>query len=166
MIRERVSTQGIIRPLEPENELPALALPSDVIGIIQESVLRRYLAAKEQADQKFASIIRGVEQQRARNIDRACKDLALRTSTLRRSSTGYHAAPSSRWRLAWAVDPSERPPPSSISGRLDMEEALGFARELDRGLLRTAESTSNQRGMTGLWRGGATRMMAVLLAAK
>ncbi len=61
MIRERVSTQGITRPLEHEEELPAFRLSSQLIGIIPESVLKRYTAAKHAADLKFASMIKGID---------------------------------------------------------------------------------------------------------
>jgi hypothetical protein len=39
MIREPVSTHAIIRPLDRENEFPALSLPSGVIGVIPRRVL-------------------------------------------------------------------------------------------------------------------------------
>ena len=72
MIRERVLTQGIIRPLEYDEDLPAFKL-----CITPATVLERYMAAKQAADWKFASI----EKARMRNIERASQ--RLRNSELR-----------------------------------------------------------------------------------
>ncbi|KAI0301664.1 Alpha/Beta hydrolase protein [Multifurca ochricompacta] len=215
MIRERVSTQGVVRPLEDESKLPAFQLASSDVGVIQESVLRRYLAAKEQADQKFASTIKSIEKQRARNVERASRELAQRASALRdvlRHGVGcchYNNSDGGggdgdgdgddgmekshhryRWRLAWALDPEERPPPSSIVGRLDTEEASRLARAADQGLLLllgaltigagnggrvTGSSSSSGSGsgsgstLTGLGgslRSGAAAIMAAFFAVK
>lgn len=85
-------------------------------------------------------------------------------------SAGPHRSPieqvEARWRLTWALDSSERPPPSSIAGRLDTEETLVLARVLDRDLLVTAEIASNQVGISDSWKSGATGMITVFLGAK
>jgi len=79
MIRERVSTQGMIRPLEHE-DLPAFRLSPQLVGAIPESVMERYMAAKQAADQKFASAIKGIENARARIVERPSRDLAQRAA--------------------------------------------------------------------------------------
>lgn len=137
MLRERVSTQGIIRPLEHEDSLPAFRLSPQLVGVLPEIVLERYTAAKQVADQKFASTIKGIEKTRVRNVERASWDLAQRAATLRRyfrsaGGASVSGAGGEVWRLAWALDADERPPPSSIVGRLDTEEALRFAQATDR----------------------------------
>ncbi|KAH8984795.1 Alpha/Beta hydrolase protein [Lactarius hatsudake] len=137
MIRERVSTQGIVRSLEDDDDLPAFRLSSQLVGVIPESVLERYTAAKQASDLRFASTIKGIEKARARNVEHASRDLAQRAAALRRyfRSAGVASVSSGAgggvWRLAWALDADERPPPSSIVGRLDTEEALRFARATD-----------------------------------
>ena len=44
MRRERVSWDGVIRPLESEQELSALALDKDNLGMVGSSAVSRYLA--------------------------------------------------------------------------------------------------------------------------
>lgn len=180
MIRERVSTQGMIRPLEHEDDLPAFRLSPQLIGVIPEIVLERYMAAKQAADQKFASTIRGIEKARARNIERASRDLAQRAAALRRyfRSTGGHGVSDSTgggvWRLAWALDADEHPPPSSIVGRLDTEEALRLAQaDSRRWLLELTTAAAGSGGGQGLspslssWRSaGAAAMMVIWLTSK
>jgi len=133
MIRERVSTRGLIRPLEPETDLPAMQVPSDHIGTLPERAIERYVTAKERSDKKFAQAIKRIEKQRLRNIDRASRDMnqhiaalqhyldrenqaAATTSTLRGTGTDRitRTRTASNWNMAWALDEDERPPPSSI----------------------------------------------------
>lgn len=44
MIRERISITGIVRPMEPENEMQALTLDAEDLGLIKEGPVKRYLA--------------------------------------------------------------------------------------------------------------------------
>ena len=179
MIRERVSTQGMIRPLEHEEDLPAFKLSPQRVGTIPEIVLVRYMAAKQAADQRFASTIKGIEKARVRNVERASRDLALHAAAVRRVASGVKGtsvsgAGAGVWRLAWALDADEHPPPSSIVGRLDTEEALRFARAADKRWLveftAAAGSDGGQRsGPQSLssWRSaGAATMIAVWFTAK
>lgn len=53
MIRERISITGIVRPMEPENEMQALTLDPEDLGLIKEGPVKRYLAGSES---KLASI--------------------------------------------------------------------------------------------------------------
>ncbi|KAF8260352.1 hypothetical protein EI94DRAFT_913479 [Lactarius quietus] len=175
MIRERVSTQGIIRPLEREEDLPAFKLSPQLVGVIPESVLERYMAAKQAADQKFASTIKGIEKARARNIERASQDFARRAAGLRRrfrtAGSGASGVEGGVWRLAWALDADEHPPPSSIVGRLDTEEAWRFARAADRRWLLEYKTVAGGGGpgapSLGSWKSaGAAAMMAVWFNTK
>ncbi|KAH8984796.1 alpha/beta-hydrolase [Lactarius hatsudake] len=148
MIRERVSTQGIIRPLEPESELPALQVPPELIGAISEHAVRRYVAGTARFEKKFARAIRHIAKQRQQNIDRASRDanrhlVALQEYFDRKrisAETGGVVEPS--WNLAWALDADERPPPSSIVARRDTKEALELARVADKAILATEKSLS------------------------
>lgn len=169
MIRERVSTQGIIRPLEQEEDLPAFRLSPQLIGITPEVVLERYMAAKQAADQKFASTIKSIEKARMRNIERASQDFAQRAAALQCYLRSAGGAGGEAWRLAWALDADERPPPSSIVGRLDTEEAMRFAQAADKQWLLeyTAAAGGGGGKDLGSWRSaGAAALIAVWFAAK
>ncbi|KAH9996971.1 hypothetical protein BJV74DRAFT_827169 [Russula compacta] len=163
MIRERVSTHGIIRPLEPEAELLAMQVSSEVIGTFPERAIQRYITGKKHLDKKFANGIKRIEKQRVRNINRASRDMNQHISVLQHyldreskgaasghSSAGQGAAaeedgacgaPSS-WNMAWALDEDERPPPSSIVARRDTEEALKLARVADEVVLASERTLS------------------------
>jgi hypothetical protein len=51
------------------------------VGIIPESVMERYMAAKQVTGQKFASTIKGTENAPARNVERANRHLIVKMST-------------------------------------------------------------------------------------
>lgn len=159
MIRERVSTRGHIRPLEPENDLPAMQVPSDLIGTIPKRAIERYAKGKERSDKKFAQAIKRIEKQRLRNIDRASRDMnqhiaALQhyldrespavtaVSTSMGTGTDQATRAASSWNMAWALDEDERPPPSSIVARRDTEEALKLARVADKAVLASERTLS------------------------
>jgi hypothetical protein len=159
MIRERVSTRGLIRPLEPETDLPAMQVPSDHIGTLPERAIERYVTAKERSDKKFARAIKRIEKKRLRNIDRASRDMnqhiaalqhyldresqaAAADSTLVGTGTDRVTRTASCWNMAWALDEDERPPPSSIVARRDTEEALKLARIADKAVLASERTIS------------------------
>lgn len=142
MIRERVSTRGIVRPLEPESDLIACIMPEDIIGSLSERAIRRYVESAAVFERKFARHKKAVEKQRLRNLKRAEKQTT-------RSLEAYHDLAAKRnnalsnpleptslnkgW--AWALDTHERPPPSSIVARRDTEEARKLAEIADRSIL-------------------------------
>lgn len=146
MIRERVSTQGIIRPLEPELELPAMQVPPELVGTLSEHAMRRYVAGHGRFERKFARAIRRIEKQRLRNIDRASRDtnqhIAALQHYLDRERTDAETGVKASWNLAWALDADERPPPSSIVARRDTEEALKLARVADKAVLASERALS------------------------
>lgn len=80
MIRERVSTQGVIRPLEPEADLAAFALPHELVGVISELAIRRYQEGRIKFDKKFRKTTKTIEKDRKRNLEMANKD-AVRNMT-------------------------------------------------------------------------------------
>ncbi|KAG9312192.1 hypothetical protein JVU11DRAFT_7489 [Chiua virens] len=157
MIRERVSTQGVIRPLEPVDRIDALRVPSAIIGVLSERAVRRYLEGKTIFDQKYAKELLAVEKHRNRNIDLAKKDSTRNLTQLQESQNGR--APVKRnetsrsfidnlesstgtWGWAWA---DERPPPSSIISRRDTNEARRLARIADQSILQDELQTTNNK---------------------
>lgn len=143
MIRERVSTRGEIRPLEPKEELPAFLVPADVIGVPSENVIRRYIEWKGVFDQKFAKEIEAVEAHRRRIMKLAKKDHSKVILHLRELRDGKNKRSASKENLdvsrsggwAWALDDDENPPPSCIASRRDTHEARRLARIADQAVL-------------------------------
>ncbi|KIM40342.1 hypothetical protein M413DRAFT_177504 [Hebeloma cylindrosporum] len=150
MIRERVSTSGVIRPLQPEHELDALKLPCEHIGVFSELTMRRYLKERTLFDKKFAHTSKSIEKHRRRNLERAKEETIRRMSILRqtllRGGSGkptpdkelpakHGVTESPGWGWAWALDEKEDPPPSSIVSRRDTEEARKLAEVADQAIL-------------------------------
>ncbi|KAJ7019317.1 hypothetical protein C8F04DRAFT_1236790 [Mycena alexandri] len=169
MVRERVSTRGVVRPLEPEAELLAFSVPSETICVVSELAVRRFIEGTERWDRKFAGAYKTVEKHRQRNLERAKKD-TVRNMNVLQNFIGREAdakakkeekktetvmgikdgllASSGSWSWAWALDANENPPPSSIVSRRDTQEALRLARIADQPMLQ-----SEEHSMTGnnLW---------------
>lgn len=154
MIRERVSTRGVIRLLEPEEELPALQFPEEMIGEISELVMRRYFVGREKFTMKFAHVVKHIEKKRRRNLTRARHETLHNLQQLQayllqdeNASSGSNTkryAPKGlqegfvsvgSWPWAWALDEDEEPPASSIVARRDTEEARHLARIADKAFL-------------------------------
>ena len=112
MIRERVSIQGIIRPLEPETELPAMQVPPERIGTPSEHALRRYIAGHARFEKKFARAIQRIAEDRQRQRAQQQRD-------------NHDDDDDSAERGLLSAD--ERPPAGSIVARRDTKEALRFA---------------------------------------
>lgn len=154
MIRERVSTNGVIRPLEPEAELPAFQLPEELVGELNELVMRRYYAGREEFEQRFAKVYKSVDKERRRNIQRHAHDALHHMAHLQNAFADEEpgkgrkrgAGPTPKgiqegllstgsWPWAWALDVDEAPPPSSIVARRDTEEARRLMRIADQAFL-------------------------------
>ncbi|OAX36875.1 alpha/beta-hydrolase [Rhizopogon vinicolor AM-OR11-026] len=165
MICERVSTRGVIRPLEPELGLDALRFHQTILETLPELAVRRYLDGKATFDTKFAKDLRAVQKQRDRNLELSKKDVmkniaqlqGLKSSQNRngkgkaRDTTkgvkeGLEAA-SASWSWAWALDADERPPPSSIISRRDTAEARRLAQIADQAALQE----HSQMSANSLW---------------
>jgi hypothetical protein len=78
MIRDRVSFRGVIRPLEPESEIPALLFPSGYIGVLLEPIARRFVEGQALWAKKFAKAAKRVASERIKNLELA-KGEVLRT---------------------------------------------------------------------------------------
>jgi len=87
MIRERVSTAGIIRPLEPEEELAACKLRPENIARFSEKAIQRYLKGRRQFDKKFGHTLKVIEKERRNNLARAKEDTIKRVTVLRQTIT-------------------------------------------------------------------------------
>ncbi|KAI6046335.1 hypothetical protein EDC04DRAFT_2630038 [Pisolithus marmoratus] len=142
IIRERVSTRGEIRPLEPNDQLDAFSVPSNMIGVLSERTLRRYIDGKALFDNRFRKEIAATEKRRSRNTDLAKKEISkviLNLQELRdgkakgKPSTLDSCNGSGGW--AWALDEDEKPPPSCIVSRCDTDEARRLARVADQAVL-------------------------------
>ncbi|KAH8827893.1 hypothetical protein DL96DRAFT_1527725 [Flagelloscypha sp. PMI_526] len=164
MIRERVSIQGVTRPLEQESELTAFSIPEELVCQLSELAVRRFLEARAKFDKKYGHILKRIEKQRRSHIERSKVDTirhlsALRSSLLSsRDEKGKSASANGTgttedtdlslsdldassiisagsFSFAWALDDDERPPPSSIVARRDTHEARQLAKVADRSLL-------------------------------
>ncbi|TFY61715.1 hypothetical protein EVJ58_g4334 [Rhodofomes roseus] len=161
MIRERVSTNGVIRPLEPEPELPALQMPEELVGEVTELIMRRYYAGREEFERRFAKVYKAVEKERRRNLSRHAHDAMQHMAQLQMALTPEGSAHTEKqekqgkkkstlhtpkgiqeglisagsWPWAWALDVDEAPPPSSIVARRDTEEARRLMRIADQAFL-------------------------------
>lgn len=142
MIRERVSTQGEIRPLERKEELDAFSVPSNMIGVISERALRRYIDGKTHFDDRFRKEIESIEKRRRRNMDLEKKEFSKVILHLRELRDGKDKGKASTtdlssgsWGWAWALDEDEQPPASCIVSRRDTDEARRLARIADQAVL-------------------------------
>lgn len=90
MIRQRVDRHGIIRPLEPAEELPGCKMTSADVGVVKQGPVRKWMQAKQQWDTKYASAKRKVQRRRAKEM----------------AEGGFHEFP------------GEVPPPSALAGRI------------------------------------------------
>lgn len=141
-IRERVSIRGVIRPLEPEAELPAFKLEPKSIGTISELSLRRYIQGKAEYEAKFCCTRKHVAKERERHLKLARKEgdqsLAHLESYLHTVEEEPESGQSDLdgpgidgWTWSWALDDDEHPPPSSIVSRRDTWEARRLAMMVD-----------------------------------
>ncbi|KAJ4483550.1 hypothetical protein J3R30DRAFT_3285414 [Lentinula aciculospora] len=85
MIRERVSTRGVIRPLEPPSDLSALSIPPQLIGEISERAVRRYIEGRTLFDHKFSGTRKVIEQRRKKHLMKARSDTTKNISALKGS---------------------------------------------------------------------------------
>ncbi|EJD46838.1 alpha/beta-hydrolase [Auricularia subglabra TFB-10046 SS5] len=131
MIRERVSTLGVIRPLEPASEIPALCKPPERVGVISEASAKRYLEARVAFDKRFGGTSKSVQRARSRHLSKAHKES-------RRVMDALARAPVETLTLgtvsSWYLDGDENPPPSSLVARRDTAEARRLGMIADQSL--------------------------------
>jgi acetyl esterase/lipase len=90
MIRQLVDRNGVIQPLAPAAELPAMQMPASDIGVIKPGPVQKWLEAKKEWDRKYAREKRKVQKQRIKEMAQG-------------GSEGFGAG--------------EQPPPSALAGR-------------------------------------------------
>lgn len=66
MLRERVGTNGVIRPLEPQPQLSAFTISEDQVGVVPEAALARYIDGKTKMDAKYAREIKRITKKRVK----------------------------------------------------------------------------------------------------
>lgn len=163
MIRERVATNGAIRPLEDESSIPACVMKLDQICVLNEESVRRYLKGQEIWERKFAKVARTIEGRRQKHLNLSTKDGRRTMDKIRRqlhiagegqspalatepdtTADENHAVDlncvmektvlgSRQWKWGWALE-GETPPPSSIVARGDTAEARSLGQFADRQL--------------------------------
>ncbi|PCH41474.1 alpha/beta-hydrolase [Wolfiporia cocos MD-104 SS10] len=156
MIRERVDVTGHVRPMEPREEIEALQIKPQLIGLIKEAPVRRWLIGQEIWDKKFkhaANKVIARRRQYERKAERLLQN-ARSQGTIhinetippneRRgiSQSSLASAPAGeiendrRWGPLDLAD--EKPAPSAIAGRRDTAEAVAL---LKKNIYHTAPKT-------------------------
>ena len=147
MIRERVATNGQIRPLEPESDLTACNWPPEMICVVTSPTAKRYLEGQAIWDERYAKAAKKVAKVREKHVREAQKEVEVQIKkvegVLRKASksgregaatTGAGGSASkgsgddigsshallntASFSMAWALE-GEYPPPSSLVGRRD-----------------------------------------------
>ena len=93
MIRQRVDRKGCIYPLQSSESLPALNMSPNEIGVIKPGPVRKWMAAKNVWDTKFAKEKRAVQKRRVKEM-----------------AKGYQG-----------FGDEEIPPPSALAGRRKLD---------------------------------------------
>lgn len=159
MIRERVGTNGVVRPLEPQSELSAFSITEEQVGVVPEAALARYIEGKKKLDTKYAREMRRIARKRVKIAKEVPEASAAHMARLqhhlerhsgdhgRRKGKGQDkgdggqggalnaAVLGANWSLAWALDSDEHPPPSSIVARRDTSEARALALIADQAVI-------------------------------
>ena len=154
MIRERVSTIGVCRPLEPPSELAALNMPPEEVGVIKEGQAMRYLNGQKLWDKKFHRTSASVEKHRRKNLkmakERDGKKLVRLWEDRLKHHHHHHGSGSETdgegwetdgagqekglmdqsWSWEWALH-GEAPPPSAIISRRDFVSFTSLFLSLD-----------------------------------
>ena len=99
MIRQRISTHGVIREMEPASDIPALNISLEEICVMHAGPTKRWLDAKQIWDDKYAKQNRKVRRAREREY-------------LDASNRG----------LQYGDVMGETPPPSALAGRLRIQK--------------------------------------------
>ncbi|SCV68484.1 BQ2448_605 [Microbotryum intermedium] len=90
MVSERISLTGVVRPLEPKEEVEVLKIPKDDLGLVKEGPVKRYLAGKAKWDKKFKKtyehVMRKRERESPKSVGRAFINDELMTPQMTRSS--------------------------------------------------------------------------------
>ncbi|GAA5922423.1 uncharacterized protein JCM15063_003299 [Sporobolomyces koalae] len=111
MIRERVSITGVVRPMEPEDEIQALTIDAEDLGLIKEGPVKRYLAGKAIWDRKFAKQQRKVNLHREKHLQKSIKEEAKRITRRAQEATKSKLQNGSKSSAAQDSSSSDNAPP-------------------------------------------------------
>ncbi|WVF71169.1 hypothetical protein IAT40_005967 [Kwoniella sp. CBS 6097] len=157
MIRERVSTTGSTRPLEPASELGGMQMPLDEVGYLKEGPVMRYVNGQALWDKKYRRAAKTVTRKREKNLKIAHREGGkIGIEWIKRAREqhgvdmnrkgGTHDQPGENgendegehndildqsWSWTWALN-GEAPPPSAVVSRRDFAEARQLALMADR----------------------------------
>ncbi|KAI0722242.1 alpha/beta-hydrolase [Cerioporus squamosus] len=145
MIRERVDVMGNVRPMEPVEEIEALRIPTQQIGVIKELPVRRWLEGQEEWDRRYKRTADRVIRKRKhyeakaqRLLDHAREqglihdELTPQSSRVSIPDGASHLSTGDiqsqkRWGPLDLKD--ERPPPTAIAKRRDTAEAVALLKK-------------------------------------
>ncbi|KAL7817652.1 Alpha/Beta hydrolase protein [Trichoderma aethiopicum] len=96
MIRQRITRNGLIFPLSPEEELPGCIIKPEEIGVIKQGPVKKWLATKHTWDTKYASA-------KAKVHKKIVKEMLV----------GYQD-----------FGAGEHPPPTALAGRIPVGKEL------------------------------------------
>jgi hypothetical protein len=138
-IRERVSTKGIVQPMEPEGEIKALKMPVGTVGVINEPSAKRYLEAQAVWDKKFKDTLKTISKQRQKNLEHSEVEDKARLDRLKESAPFQNrdtnemnkVLNSTNWSWAWVHAGDENPPPAALVARRDTAEARRLSKIAD-----------------------------------
>ncbi|KAJ5223874.1 Alpha/beta hydrolase fold-3 [Penicillium chermesinum] len=74
MIRERVDKRGRVYPLDPPSSYPVLQFPREKIGSVNPELIRKWLVAKNEWDQRFAKEKLRVQRHRIKEMAHGFQD--------------------------------------------------------------------------------------------
>ncbi|KAH8919831.1 alpha/beta-hydrolase [Atractiella rhizophila] len=116
MIRERINTFGVVRPLEAEEDIAVLQRPVEEVGAIQEGAIKMYLDGFRHRDSKYKSTLRRLESEVAKKEKKAT---AATESLFRRRKQ----PPPDDNLTGITKIPGQHPPPGSLAGRRNTADA-------------------------------------------
>lgn len=138
-IRERVSTKGTLRPMEPDSEIKALKMPVGTVGVINELSAKRYLEAQALWDKKFKDTLKTIYKQRQKNLEHSEVEDKARLNRLKESAPFQKGDTnemdkvlnSANWSWAWVLAGDENPPSAALVARRDTVEARRLSKIAD-----------------------------------
>ncbi len=68
MIRQCVTRHGVIYPMAPASEMPALQMPAADLGVMKPGPVRKWLAARKEWDTRYAAEKRRVQKKRMKEM--------------------------------------------------------------------------------------------------
>lgn len=67
MIRERVDVHGVVRPMEPREDMYVLKIRPETIGLLKEGPLNKWWSGQKEWDEKYKRSAQRAQKQRQNN---------------------------------------------------------------------------------------------------